>query len=207
MSNIRHEALILPLVPSYLVVYLDSEQNILVAVAVVDLQHRPVLCPLRAVVDVLNLFPWQLLQLESAESAVAVETGQLAIAGRLKHHDQNIGCVVRVVDLQDRLGDGCQAATALHGKRREGHDSRGLGRILKNRRNSFEYNLTAVKGRGRFDLGNIQLRYILTLLKADSRGGYSSLPQTHSNHHMMYFLPENWDTGAVLTPREMKKWR
>lgn len=134
-----------------------------------------------------------------------METGQPAIVGRLKHHDQNIGCVVRVVDLQDRLGDGCQAATALHGKRREGHDSRGLGRILKNRRNSFEYNLTAVKDRGRFDLGNIQLRYILTLLKADSRGGYSSLPQTHSNHHMMYFLPENWDTGAVLTPREMKK--
>lgn len=59
MSNIRDEALILllPLVPSYLVVYLDSEQNILVAVAVVDLQHHPVLCPLRAVVDVLNLFP------------------------------------------------------------------------------------------------------------------------------------------------------
>lgn len=115
-SIISPEALIShhPLCPSYLLIDVDSEENIPVAVAVVDLQHRAVLRPLRAVVDVLDLLPRQLLQLESAERPVAVETGQSAVAGRFEDHDQDVSRVVGVVDLQDRLGDRRHSATALH---------------------------------------------------------------------------------------------
>ena len=91
------------------------EENIPVAVAVVDLEHHAVLRPLRAIMDVLDLFPWQLLQLKSAECPVAVEAGQSAVTGRLKDHDQDISWVVGIIDLQDRLGDGCQGTAALHG--------------------------------------------------------------------------------------------
>lgn len=116
---------------SYLLVDLHSEQDVAVGVAVVDLQHRPVLrLLLRAVVDVLDLFPRQLLQLKSAQRTVAVETGQPAVARRLQDHNQDVGRVVGVVDLQDRLGDGREAAAALHGQRSEGHHS---GRLEKRR--------------------------------------------------------------------------
>lgn len=110
--NIKYPGV--PLCLSYLLIDVDLEENIPITVAIVDLQHHPILCPIRAVMDVLDLLPGQLLQLKSAKRPVTVETGQPAVAGRFKDHNQDIGCVVEVVDLQDRLGDGCQGAAALH---------------------------------------------------------------------------------------------
>lgn len=101
--------------PSYPLTDVDQEQNILVAVAVVDLQHHGVLRPRWAIVDVLDLFLWQLLQLESAERSLAVESGQTTVTRRFEDHEQDIGWVVKIFDLQDRLCDGCLVASALHG--------------------------------------------------------------------------------------------
>lgn len=100
----------------------DLEENVPVAVSVVDLQHRRVPRRLRAVVDVSDLLLRQLLQLESGERPVAVQPSQPAVARRLEDHDQDVGWVVWVFDLQDRLGDGRLVAGAVHGQRREGHD-------------------------------------------------------------------------------------
>lgn len=79
----------------------DLEENIPVAVSVVDLQHRCVPRCLRAVVDVSDLLLRQLLQLESGERPVAVQPSQPAVARWLEDHDQDVSRVVRVLDLQD----------------------------------------------------------------------------------------------------------
>lgn len=93
----------------------DRQEDVPVAAAVVHLQHRRVLRPLRAVVDVLDLLPRQLLQLEPAQRPAAVEPRQPAVAGRLHNHDQAVRRVVGVFDLQGCLGDGGLGAAALHG--------------------------------------------------------------------------------------------
>lgn len=105
---------------------LDLEQNVLEAVAVVDLQHRLVLALRRAVVDVLDLLPGELLQLEPAQGAVAVETGQAAPAGGLQDHDQDVGRVVGVLHAQGGLGEGRRGAAGLQDQRSEGEDGGGL---------------------------------------------------------------------------------
>lgn len=91
---------------SYLWVDQDLEEDVPVAVSVVDLQHRRVASGLRAVVHVAELLLAQLLQLEVAERPVAVHPRQVAVAGRLQHQNQHVGRVVGVLDVQGGLGDG-----------------------------------------------------------------------------------------------------
>lgn len=43
-----------------------------------------------------------------------METGQPAVAGSFQDHDQDVGRVVGVVDLQDRPRDGRRGAASLH---------------------------------------------------------------------------------------------
>lgn len=105
---------IIPFCPPYLLIDEDLEEDIYVAMAIIDLQHHRVLCPLWTVMDVLDLFLWKLIQLESAKCPVTVQPGELAVVRWFKDHDQDINWVVRVVNLQNRLGDRCLGATALH---------------------------------------------------------------------------------------------
>lgn len=113
---------------SYLVADVDLQQDVAVAVAVVELQHQDVPRGVRAVVDVLDLLPAQLLQLEAAEAAVAVETAQPAVSRWLQDHDQDVGRVVGVVHLQHRPGDGGGGTAALDLQRGESQHPGGLDR-------------------------------------------------------------------------------
>lgn len=86
-----------------------------------------------------------------------MDTSQPTVAGRFKDHDQDICWVVGVVDLQDRLGYGCQGATALHGERSESHDPRRLEMIKRKKeerlgvRTCFDYNQTDTTETDRLD--------------------------------------------------------
>lgn len=91
---------------SYLLLDQDLEEDVPVAVSVVDLQHRRVARGLRAVVHVAELLLVQLLQLEAAQRPLAVQPGQVTVARRLQDQDQHVGRVVRVLDVQGGLGDG-----------------------------------------------------------------------------------------------------
>lgn len=75
------------------------QEDVAVAVAVINLQQRCVLRPLRAVVDVLDLLPRQLRQLKPAERPAAVEPREVAVAGRFEKHNQAVCRVVGVFNL------------------------------------------------------------------------------------------------------------
>lgn len=109
---------------------MDVQEDVPVAVAVINLQQRRVLRPLRAVVDVLDLLPRQLRQLKLAERPAAVEPREVAVARRFKNHNQAVRRVVGVFNLQDWLGDGRLDAAAPHEQRSQSHDPRRL-RIIE----------------------------------------------------------------------------
>lgn len=75
------------------------EEDVPVAVAVINLQQRRVLRPLRAVVGVLDLLPRQLRQLKPAQRPAAVEPREVAVAGRFQNHNQAVFRVIGVFNL------------------------------------------------------------------------------------------------------------
>lgn len=85
----------------YLLIDADVQEDVPVAVAVVHLQQRRVLRPLRAVVDVLDLLPGQLRQLKPAERPAAVEPREVAVAGSFQNQNQAVCRIVGVFDLED----------------------------------------------------------------------------------------------------------
>lgn len=99
---------------SYLLVDQDLEEDVPVAVPVVDLQHGRVARGLRAVVHVAELLLVQLLQLEAAQRPLAVQPRQVAVARRLQDQHQHVGRVVGVLDVQGGLGDGGLVTGAVH---------------------------------------------------------------------------------------------
>lgn len=111
---------------SYLLVDQDLQEDVPVAVSVIDLQHRRIARGLRAVVHVAELLLVQLLQLEAAERPLAVQPRQVTVARRLQHQNQHVGRVVRVLDVQGGLGDGGLVTGTVHPQGREGSD---LGRL------------------------------------------------------------------------------
>lgn len=111
---------------SYPLSDMDLQQDVPVVVAVIDLQHHVVLHMLRAVMEVLDLLPGQLLQLEPTQCTIATETGQPSVTWRHEDHDQDFSGVVRVFNMQNQLRNCSWAAAAPHGQRSKRHHPGGL---------------------------------------------------------------------------------